>query len=292
MTGFGLAELKTSHGFIRVEIKTINHKFLELSTRLPGFLAEFEDAVRKTLSDKIRRGKIMIFISSPDPSTFSSKLVLNEPLAKEVFAKIRRVESILDLENKISSDAALREVLHYPDVLTKDAGAFKKSVYSKELFRAIAKAIEELNKSKNFEGRSLEKDFRKRLIEMKASLKTIEKRIPLIAKEYRKSLARRMKDFLKDGQVDRDRLTQDVAQHVKNSDISEEVTRLKSHIEGMQKALGENGEVGRKIDFIGQEMLRETNTIGSKSSDVAVANAVIALKSTIEKIREQSQNVE
>ena len=131
-----------------------------------------------------------------------------------------------------------------------------------------------------------------RILEIKMSLKVIGKRIPLSAKEYRKNLASRMKDFLKEKELDHERLTQEVALFVKSSDISEEVTRLKSHIEAMLNALKENGETGRKIDFIAQEMIREVNTIGSKSSDVTITNSVIELKSSIEKIREQAQNAE
>ena len=127
---------------------------------------------------------------------------------------------------------------------------------------------------------------------MERSIKAINKRIPVLKKEYKKKLNDRMSEFLKNGQLDHERLTLEVALYVKNSDISEEVTRMKSHMDGMKKALQENGEVGRKIDFIAQEMYRESNTMGAKSSDVTIANHVIHIKSEIEKIREQAQNVE
>ena len=153
-------------------------------------------------------------------------------------------------------------------------------------------ALTNLKKSRILEGKALDKDLRNRMAEMIKSIKAIEKRLPVLAKEYKKNLEMKMKDFMKNEQIDTERLTLEVALYVKNSDISEEVTRLKHHIDAMKKTLYEEGELGRKIDFIGQEMYRESNTMGAKSNDVAIANHVIAIKSAIEKIREQAQNVE
>jgi uncharacterized protein (TIGR00255 family) len=291
MTGFGRSELKSPLGFIRVEIKTTNHKFLEISSRLPLHLSEFEDSVRKQLSNELRRGKISLFVSSPDPAVYSTKLVLNEPLAKEIFEKIKRLQTVLKIKSHGDS-LILNEVLRYPDVLTRDSASGGRGEFSKILNRAISLALVNLAKSKSLEGKALEIDFKKRMAEIKKALFIIEKRIPILRKEYKKHLETKMKEFLKTGQVDAERLTLEVALYVKNSDISEEVTRLKSHLNGMTQALKESGELGRKIDFIAQEMNREANTMGAKSSDVTIANSVIQIKSTIEKIREQAQNVE
>ncbi len=296
MTGFGRAELKSKNGFIRVEFKTTNHKFLEIFSRLPGHLAEFEDGIRKGISQELRRGKVNLFISAPDPSVFVSRLVLNEALAKEVAHSVQRLKDILKLKNPgpeaREKEFILREVLRYPDVLTKDNSASERKHFFQDIQKAVALALANLARSRVFEGKALEKDFRKRLAEMEKSLKIIKHRIPVVAKEYKVNLRGKMKDFIKEGQIDSERLTLEVAQYVKNSDISEEVTRLESHIQGMRKTLNETGELGRKIDFIGQEMYREANTMGAKSSDVSIANQVIEIKSAIEKIREQAQNVE
>ena len=298
MTGFGRSELKTSQGFIRVEIKTINHKFFEISSRLPGHLSEFEDGIRKAISQEIRRGKINLYVSSPDPSVFSSRLILNEPLAKEVFHKIQRLKQVLKLDSdqtdkRPGQSMILREVLHYPDVLTKDTSSNnQKTTFYRDLQKAVTLTLKNLKTSRVQEGKALEIDLLGRITEIKRSLDTIVKRIPVVEKEYRKTFEKKIKEFLKDGELDHERLTLEVALYVKNSDISEEVTRMKSHMDGMKKALQENGEVGRKIDFIAQEMYRESNTMGAKSSDVIMANQVIQIKSAIEKIREQAQNVE
>src|SRR3989338_2392050 len=297
MTGFGRSELKSKQGHIKAEIKTSNHKFLEISSKLPNDVAEFEEALRKIVSTELRRGKINLFMSAPDFSVFSSRLVLNETLAKEVSQKITRLKKVLKLKGAAATGASeeamrLREVLHYPDVLVRDVSSNRQGLFFKDLEKALRLALQKLKVSRAMEGKALENDLKKRLGEMKRSLRAIEKRIPLVAREYKKTLQGKIKEFLKNGEVSSDRLTQEVALFVKNADISEEVTRLKSHLDAMLKTLGESGELGRKIDFIAQEMYREANTMGAKSNDVSMANQVIQIKSAIEKIREQAQNVE
>jgi uncharacterized protein (TIGR00255 family) len=291
MTGFGQAELKSPSGSIRVELKSTNHKFLEISTRLPGHLAEQEEELRKRIATRLNRGKIFVFASAPDPAVYSSRLVLNEALAKEVSQKARRVQKLLGLKD-VSEDAMLREVLRYPDVLTKDTSAERAGADGKRLARVVDQALANLDRSRAAEGQALLKDLKNRVREVRAALSAIEKRLPAIAREFKRTLEKRSQEFLKNGETDRDRMTQEVAQYLKSADISEEVTRLTSHLDAMAKTLSEKGELGRKIDFIAQEMTRETNTIGAKSSDVAIAEQVIRIKAAIEKIREQAQNVE
>src|SRR3989344_5492157 len=270
MTGFGRSELKSKQGHIKAEIKTSNHKFLEISSKLPNHLAEFEEGLRKIVSQELRRGKINLFISAPDFSVFSSRLILNETLAKEVSQNITRLKKVLKLNGAPAASASeeamrLREVLHYPDVLVKDISSNRQGLFFKDLEKALRLALQKLKVSRAAEGKAL---------------------------EYKKTLQGKIKEFLKNGEVSSDRLTQEVALFVKNADISEEVTRLKSHLQAMSRTLTESGELGRKIDFIAQEMYREANTMGAKSNDVTMANQVIQIKSAIEKIREQAQNVE
>jgi uncharacterized protein (TIGR00255 family) len=298
MTGFGRAELKPGqNAVIKAEIKTSNHKFLEISSKLPPHLAEYEENIRKILGQHIRRGKVNLFVGSPDVSVFSNRLFLNEALAKEVFHKVQRLKTALKLK-KAFKDAAreeevlFREVIRYPDVLTKDTTHNQSRQFFRGLERTVLEALRKLKVSRDFEGKAIERDLRRRLLEMKRSLSVVARRIPQIEKEFRRHLEAKAKQFLKNGEADTDRLTQEVAVFVKNSDISEEVTRLRSHMEAMAKTLRETGELGRKIDFIAQEMSREANTMGAKSNDVSIANAVIQIKSAIEKIREQAQNVE
>jgi len=291
MTGFGQAELKSQEGHFRVELKSTNHKFLEISSRLPGYLSEYEETIRREIGKKIRRGKILLFVASPDPSVSSSRLVLNESLAREVFGKASAVKRLLKMRS-VSDDAMLHEVMRYPDVLAKDTSTDRRSVYSRKLQGVLAKALSDFDRSRAAEGAALLRDLKNRVREIHAALGVIKRRIPAMAKGFKKDLEARLKDFLREGQLDKERLTLEVAQYLKSCDISEEVTRLSSHLAGMERALKEVGELGRKLDFIAQEMTRETNTIGAKSSDAAITDAVIKIKSGIEKIREQAQNVE
>lgn len=291
MTGFGQAELKSPEGHFRVELKSTNHKFLEISSRLPGYLSEFEETMRREIAGKIRRGKVLLFVVSPDPSVSATRLTLNESLAREVFNKAASVRKLFKMA-RVSDDAMLREVMRYPDVLVKDATSDRGPAYSKKLHRVLVRAIGDFDRSRALEGAALLRDLKGRVTEIRASLRAVQKRIPAAAKEFKKSLASRLEEFLREGQIDKERLTLEVAQYLKNSDVSEEVTRLASHLDGMGRALRETGELGRKLDFIAQEMTRETNTIGAKSSDGGITDAVIKIKSSIEKIREQAQNVE
>ncbi len=274
-----------------MELKSTNHKFLEISSRLPGYLSEYEETIRREIGKKIRRGKILLFVASPDPSVSSSRLVLNESLAREVFGKASAVKRLLKMRS-VSDDAMLHEVMRYPDVLAKDTSTDRRSVYSRKLQGVLAKALSDFDRSRAAEGAALLRDLKNRVREIHAALGVIKRRIPAMAKGFKKDLEARLKDFLREGQLDKERLTLEVAQYLKSCDISEEVTRLSSHLAGMERALKEVGELGRKLDFIAQEMTRETNTIGAKSSDAAITDAVIKIKSGIEKIREQAQNVE
>jgi len=292
MTGFGHAELSSDKGCVRMEIRSTNHKFSEISVRLPSHLSEFEDSLRKTIGREISRGKVTAFVSAPDPAAFSTRLYLNEALAKEVYQKILRLRRVLGVKEAASPAMLASEVLRYPSVLGKDASADASAVLSRDMNKAVSLALASLGASRAQEGRALERDFQKRLLQIRRAIAGVEKRLPRVAREYKKSLDAKIKKFLPESKTDRERLTLEVALYVKNSDISEEVTRMKSHLDAMKKTLGESGELGRKIDFIAQEMYREANTMGAKSNDVAIANYVIHIKSAIEKIREQAQNVE
>ncbi len=297
MTGFGSAELNFKQDILRAEIKTVNHKFLEISIRLPQFLNEFEEAIRKIVTAAIHRGKVYLSITSPELSAISSKLVLNEALAQEVSHKIQELRRILKLGKKnrpgaLCETTLLKEVLHYPDVLKKDVSYSQKKLFFRDLKKVVLLALESLKKSRDQEGVALSGDLLNRNAELERALKGIEKRVPVIAQAFKKKLGEQAKNFLEKNEINADRLTQEVALYVKNEDISEEITRFWSHTAALKKAIQEGSGVGRKIDFIAQEMIREANTMGAKSSDTKLSDCVIQLKSSIEKIREQSQNVE
>lgn len=292
MTGFGRSERLTPLGPVRVELKSTNHKFLDVSSRLPGYLAEFEDAIRKKIGDVLSRGKVHVFVSAPDPSVFASRIRPNARLAGEAQKAILALRAKLGAEKNVSHADVFREVLRVPDVLVRETESAGRNQYSKELLAAVGAALASLERSRESEGRVLAADLKKHLASMRADLSAVKKRAAAASANYKKSLNARLGDFLKEGQIDKERLTVEVAQYVKGSDISEEITRLGGHFDALERAIREGGELGRKIDFIAQEMIRETNTIGSKSSDAAITARVIDLKGSIEKIREQAQNAE
>lgn len=292
MTGFGRSERLTPLGPVRVELKSTNHKFLDVSSRLPGYLAEFEDAIRKSIGDSLSRGKVHVFVSAPDPSVFASRIRANERLAAEAAKAILTLRAKLGVEKSVSAADVFREVLRVPDVLMREAAPASRNQYSKELLAAVAEALVSLDRSRAAEGRVLAADLKKHLTSMRRALAVVSRQARSAGARYKKSLRGRMSEFLKEGQMDKERLTLEVAQYVKNSDISEEISRLGGHFDALESAIREGGELGRKIDFIAQEMIRETNTIGSKSADAAITKEVIELKGAIEKIREQAQNAE
>jgi uncharacterized protein (TIGR00255 family) len=292
MTGFGRSERLTPLGPVRVELKSTNHKFLDVSSRLPGYLAEFEDAIRKKISDTLSRGKVHVFVQAPDPSVFASRIRPNERLAGEAAKAILSLRAKLGAEKTVSAADVFREVLRVPDVLVRESAPASRNQYSKELLAAVADALVSLERSRAAEGSVLAADLKKHLGLMRRALAVIARQARSTGARYRKSLQSRMSEFLQDGQLDKERLTLEVAQYVKNADISEEISRLGGHFDALDRAIREGGELGRKIDFIAQEMIRETNTIGSKSADAAITQQVIELKGAIEKIREQAQNAE
>lgn len=292
MTGFGRSERSTPLGPVRVELKSTNHKFLDVSSRLPGYLAEFEDVIRKKISDHLSRGKVHVFVSAPDPSVFTARWKPNERVAREAFKAILQLRAKLGLEAKVSEAEAFRELLRVPDVLVRETERASQSRYAKELVAAVEDAAASLNRSREAEGRVLAADLKKHLSSMRRRLSVIQKQARTASARYRRQLHERLSEYLKDGEIDRERLTVEVAQHVKGADISEEISRLGGHFTALDAAIREGGELGRKIDFIAQEMIRETNTMGSKSSDAVITAQVIELKAAIEKIREQAQNAE
>ncbi len=292
MTGFGRSERVTPLGPVRVELKSTNHKFLDVSSRLPGYLAEFEDAIRKKIGEVLSRGKVHVFVSAPDPSVFASRIRPNARLAGEAQRAILALRAKLGAEKSVTNADVFREVLRVPDVLVRETESSSRNQYSKELLAAVGAALASLEKSREAEGKVLAADLKKHLAAMRRGLAIISKQAKTAGARYKKSLQERMGEFLKENQIDKDRLTIEVAQYVKGADISEEISRLGGHFDALDRAIREGGELGRKIDFIAQEMIRETNTIGSKSADAAITKEVIDLKAAIEKIREQAQNAE
>ncbi len=289
MTGFGRGETAAKNGKIQVEIRTVNHRFFEVSSRLPENFQIFEDKLRAEVAKKVKRGKINLSAVYDNPRNSGPKLIINKDLAHK-YKKL-----LLDLKHSLKSKDEINfsQIISFPGVISVEEQSKEESKLWPHIKSALDKALSCLVKMREEEGKRLVADILKRKALISRSLAVIEHRSKLTVREYRGHLLKKIKE-LSSGKItlDKGRIELEVALFAKNSDITEEVTRIKSHLKGLVEALYQQDEVGRKLDFIAQELHREINTVGQKTNDYKIAQLAIAVKGEIEKIREQIQNIE
>ena len=288
MTGFGRCEVSKASRKYTVEVKSVNHRYLEVGLRMPKSLNFFEAAIRKLLKEYASRGKVDVFIGYEDESDQHLSLRYNEALASEYLTCAKRMEESFGLENDIRVSTLSR----YPDVLTMEEEPEDEEELWNGLREALEGALQQFVESRASEGEHLKKDILAKLSDMMEDVEEIEKRAPEIISEYRKRLEEKVQELLGDSQIDENRLATELVIYADKVCTDEEIVRLKSHIVNMKETLEKGGEIGRKLDFIAQEMNRESNTILSKANDLIASNHAINLKTEIEKIREQLQNLE
>ena len=289
MTGFGRCELADGERKFTIEMKGVNHRYLDVNIRMPKKLNFFETAIRNLLKQSVSRGKVDIFITYEDLSEGQAVLKYNETLAKEYLVCLKQMEESFGLENDIRVSTLSR----YPEVLTMEEQALDAEEIWNVLKKAMEGALEQFVETRTMEGENLKKDILSKLDGMQKLVAYIEERSPEIVKEYREKLEEKVKELLEDSQIDDGRIAAEVVIFADKICTDEEVVRLKSHISHMQEVLrSEESGIGRKLDFIAQEMNREANTILSKANDLEVSNCGIDLKTEIEKVREQIQNIE
>lgn len=289
MTGFGRCEIMEGERKFTVEIKGVNHRYLDTNIRMPKKLNFFETAIRSLLKQSIQRGKVDIFITYEDLSESQVALKYNETLAKEYLSYFQKMADTFSLENDIRVSSLSR----YPEILTMEEQAPDEEKLWIGLKSALDGAIEQFVETRGLEGENLRRDLTGKLDGMLKMVECIEERAPQIIAEYRKKIEKKAKELLEDTQIEDSRIAAEVVIFADKICTDEEVVRLKSHVEHMKETLlsDENG-IGRKLDFIAQEMNREANTILSKANDLEISNLGIELKTDIEKIREQIQNIE
>jgi uncharacterized protein (TIGR00255 family) len=290
MTGFGRGESRFKNGKITVEIKTVNHKFFDETLRLPENMASFEERIKEMLQKSIKRGKINLVLTYNGSSAgCGGRIHINKALAKNYHAELVGLEKYLGVKNHLS----VKEIMALPGVLGYEAvdPGFYEMIWPK-VKKALEKALERLVADREKEGRHTYKELKVRASAIERLLGSIKSRAHLNVDEYRKRFAERVKDLASGGEIDRGRLEMEVAIFAKNSDISEEIARLANHLSNFRTTIASSGEVGKKVDFIAQELHREINTIGSKASDFRISKNVIDIKGEIEKIREQAKNLE
>jgi uncharacterized protein (TIGR00255 family) len=288
MTGYGKAQARSKNGVVTIEMRSLNHKFFELSAKLPNGLAQFEDNIKKIIHEKVKRGKIYLNIEIVGQRNNNHKVFVNSNLAKRYINELKRLKKASGLKGEIR----IEEIMALPGVVSQEAVKNDAKKALPTVKAALKKAVIELVKDRAKEGRALNKDMGRHADNIKGIVDHITERSTVSVVRYRNHLSKMVKDLTGAKNVDKGRLAQEVALFAKNCDISEELTRLASHLASFKETLRATTEVGKKLDFIAQELHREANTIASKSSDFKISKGVIQMKSDIEKIREQVKNVE
>lgn len=288
MTGFGRCEVTEGDRKYTVEMKSVNHRYLDVNIKMPKKLNFFESSIRNELKNYIQRGKIDMFITYEDFSENNVCIKYNKEIAAEYLEYLKSMAEDFGLDNDIRVSALSR----YPEVFSMEEQTIDEEEIWNGLVKAIRGAAESFVQTRITEGGNLCKDLIGKLDGMLEHVAFIEERSPQIIEEYRKKLYDRVQDFLADASVDESRLLTEVTIYADKVCVDEELVRLRSHIETMKQTLIEGGGIGRKLDFIAQEMNREANTILSKANDLAISNRGIELKTEIEKVREQIQNIE
>lgn len=288
MTGFGRAEVINSERKITIELKSVNHRYLDMNIKMPKKLSFFEGEIRNLMKTYMQRGKVDVFITYEDYTLNRVALKYNRELAAEYMGYLKEMQEEFGLENDIRVSTLSR----YPEVLTMEEQSVNEEELWSFLEAPLREACEKFVATRQREGENLKKDLMEKLRSLDEKVTLVEKRSPEVVDAYREKLEAKVHELLEDSQIDDARIAAEVVLFSDKICNDEETVRLHSHIQGMMKILEEKEGVGRKLDFMAQEMNREANTILSKSSDLTISNIAIDLKTEIEKIREQIQNIE
>ena len=289
MTGFGHGEVSNDKNQkVTVEMKAVNHRYCDISLKLPKKLAMFEANIRNIMKEYASRGKIDIYVSYEDLSETAVSLHYNQAMAEEYMQVFKKMQEDFNIETKITAEALAK----YPEVVTIEEVQQDEEVWWELLEAALRQAAEKFVETRTIEGANLKRDLLGKLDQMAADVAFIEERSPQIIAEYRSKLEEKVKEFLEDSTIEENRIAAEVTLYADKIAVDEEIVRLQSHISSMTDVLESDESIGRKLDFMAQEMNREANTILSKSSDVDLADHAIELKTNVEKVREQIQNIE
>jgi len=288
MTGYGKFELEKDTRRYTVELKGVNHKFLDVNIRLPRSFNSYDANIRSQLKNQISRGKVDVYISYEDLAENQLSLKFNSTLAEEYL----KIFSKMEEDYNITNDVRVSHLSRYPEVLTMEEQVADEEELLSGLKEVLQGAIDKFIETKKLEGESLKEDLLSKLTLMEDEVALVEERSPEISRLYREKIEGKVKDLLGNVKLDEERILTEVTLFAEKICTDEEVVRLRSHINHMRDVLSEKEGVGRKLDFIAQEMQREANTILSKANDMEISNHAIILKTEIEKIREQIQNIE
>ncbi|NBH83930.1 YicC family protein [bacterium C-53] len=288
MTGFGRCEISDANRKFTVEMKAVNHRYLDVNIKMPKKLGFFESSIRNEMKAYIQRGKVDVFVAYEDYTENNVCIKYNRDLAKEYMKYLNQMAEEFGMEN----DVRVSGLSRYPEVFAMEEQTIDEEELWKLLERAVKGACEQFVQARIDEGENLKSDLLVKLEDMQKHVDFIEERSPEIVSEYRKKLQDKVQEMLGDTKFDEARIVTEVTIFADKVCVDEEIVRLRSHIESMKNCLMEGGSIGRKLDFIAQEMNREANTTLSKANDLVLSDTAIELKTEIEKVREQIQNIE
>lgn len=287
MTGFGRASGQINSCFLTVELKSVNHRFLEISVKMPKQFMWLEDKIKKLISQYVSRGRIEVYVNIEGESLVDKSINIDWVLLTQFVDSLKQIKARFSLNDEISLD----HILSLGEGLDIKEEPKSNVDIENVLLHTVKSALQKLTEMRKTEGEQLALDLKQRLVAMTNITVDLESTAPSIIEQYREKLQKRVSEYVS-GIIDENRILTEVALFADKADISEELTRIHSHIHQFGESLQANGPIGRKLDFIVQELNREVNTIGSKANDSQIAKNVVELKSIIEKLREQVQNIE
>ena len=288
MTGYGRCEISRDDRKVLVDVRSVNHRFIELGIKIPRKLYYLDGDLRNIVKEYANRGKIDVFVTYENLGEGEESIRYNESLAREYFDAFKQISDDLGTENDVKTSYIMRS----PDVITIESGEDDEEAVKSIVTDALRGALEKFVESREAEGERLKADILTKLDSIKKCVAYIEEKSPVIVEEYKTKITEKVHELLEDNQIDESRIAQEVTMFADKVSVDEEIVRLKSHVEQMIETFDSDGEIGRNLDFITQEMNREANTTLSKTTDKDISEKAITLKTDIEKVREQIQNIE
>jgi uncharacterized protein (TIGR00255 family) len=287
MTGFGRSKLESAAFSVNVEVKTVNHRFCEINIRMPRQLLKLEDKMKKKLNQHLRRGRVEVYVTIEGEGSVTRKVHVDWKLLEEYYSFINEAREKYGIEGNVT----LQDLLNRSEIIHIEESEVGNEEIENLVLAAVEEAVLLLKQMRIAEGEELKKDLLSSLTLLDTNINELQQYAPFVVQAYKERLSKRMQEFVS-GQIDETRILTEVAVFADKVDINEEITRLKSHIQQFMKTLNEQDPIGRKLDFLVQEMNREANTIGSKANDSNIATKVVEIKSLLEKLKEQVQNIE
>ena len=288
MTGFGQSTCKRENIECTIELKTVNNRYLDTNVKLPKIISYVEKDIKNKITEKLSRGKVDVFVTFSDLGDNGYSVNVNKGLADAYVDALKTLIKDYDLKGDINVES----IINIPDIINITKNQLDENVVRSIIEETLDNAIDVLIEMREKEGNNLKNDLLQKLELIESYVKTIEQKSPMVVVEYKNKLQQRLKELLDGGVVDESRLTTEVAIFADKCSIDEEIVRLLSHIEQFKQILEKDEPIGRKLDFLIQEMNRETNTIGSKANNLAITQIVVEVKGELEKVREQVQNIE